>query len=115
MLEKFQKFIRKLQNSEEAVKKRWLFGATALVMLLVTALWSVYISHTVKNLTNAETEEANNLSFSAVFNTGLQILGEETIEEIKILIDKTKSLTTFKKEFDFTLDTLEEIQPKQLP
>lgn len=110
-----KKFIQKLQNSDEATKKRWLFGATSVTMIFVIALWSVYISYSVENLNTAAETKENGLSFSTVFSTGFKILSEETITKLKTLIAGAEPLTILKKDFDFTLDTLEEIPPTPLP
>ncbi len=114
-MQDIKNFIYQLQNSDEATKKKWLFGATAIVMIVIIALWSIYISFEVKNLGGNETSQSKNLSFAAVFSTGFDMLDQETKQQIKELVDKTKSLIVLEKKFDFTLDTLPEIKPKQLP
>ncbi len=114
-MQEIKNFIYRLQNSDEATKKRWLFGATAVVMILVIALWSICISFEVKNVGANETSQTNNPSFFAVFSTGLNMLDKETKQQIKELINQTKSFMSFKKDFDFTLNTLEKIEPKLLP
>lgn len=39
-----RKFIEKLQNADEARKKRWLIGLSAAAMILIVGLWVIYLN-----------------------------------------------------------------------
>lgn len=43
-LDKARKFLRELQRSDKTRKKRWLIAFTAFSMIVVLALWLVYIN-----------------------------------------------------------------------
>jgi hypothetical protein len=41
------KWLEKLQNADEARKKRWLIGLSAAAMIIIVALWIFYLKMTI--------------------------------------------------------------------
>lgn len=112
-MQKLQNFLNDLQNSDQERKKRWLIGGTVITIVIIAALWSIYISQTIKSLSSAGTEEKP--AFSAVFNTGLKILKNDLTAKIGNFMGEAKSLNIFGADLNFTVENLEKIQPKKLP
>ncbi|MEK7635836.1 MAG: hypothetical protein AAB405_01970 [Patescibacteria group bacterium] len=80
-------FIEKLQNSDDAVKKRWLVIMSGLSMIIVIAIWLVFLN----NLMQRHGENSSGQSettFWQVFKTGLQIAGNSIKEKSADLIYK---------------------------
>lgn len=101
MFFKLQNFLNELQNSSQERKRRWLIGGTAAAMIFILAVWSFYITQTIKNLSSAGAEEKP--SFAAVFNSGLKIVREELTSKIANLAG-----------LNFVAEDLPKIEPKKL-
>ena len=94
MFKKLKIFLQKIQNSDEATKKRWLIGATAISMILVIGLWLVYIQSTVKSIGNNIENQESTVGFWQIFKNGLVVVFNLVKENIKIIISEiTKSRT----------------------
>jgi len=94
MFKKLKIFLQKIQNSDEATKKRWLIGATAISMILVIGLWLVYIQSTVKSIGNNIEKQESTVGFWQIFKNGLVVVFNSVKENIKIIISEiTKSRT----------------------
>lgn len=76
MWQKFHKFIEKIQNSNEATKKRWLIGASAVSMVFIITLWLVYIGFIIKPIDGEKTSTSTD-EFWPVFKNGLIIARAE--------------------------------------
>lgn len=63
-------FVEKLQNSDDAVKKRWLIGLSAATIILVIGLWVVYLNFTIDKIGESEQEAPSGTSFWQVLKTG---------------------------------------------
>lgn len=73
--------IKKLQKSEEAVRRRWLYLSTAVSFVLVSGLWLGYLSLTVPALeTAAGTPAVKSASLWSVLGAGLEEIKRQ-IEE----------------------------------
>ncbi len=109
MWQRFKRFIEKIQNSDEAIKKRWLIGASAASMIIVITVWLLYISFVIKPVGNQESPSADG-QFWPIFKNGLVIVGSElknlngrvwdmTKNQIKNLISiiMTERTTTFEQ------------------
>ena len=98
MWQNIKNFITKLQNSDEAIKKRWLIGASAVAMILIISLWLVYLNYTLGKTGAVENESDNSTSFWQVFKTGLVIVGNSIKDKagdlIYVLKDKIGSRNT---------------------
>lgn len=94
MFKKLKVFLQKIQNSDEATKKRWLIGATAISMILVIGLWLVYIQSTVKSIGNNIEDQESTVGFWQIFKNGSVVVFNSIKENIKIIISEiTKSRT----------------------
>lgn len=94
MFKKLKVFLQKIQNSDEATKKRWLIGATAISMILVIGLWLVYIQSTVESIGNNIEDQESTIGFWQIFKNGLVVFFNSVKENIKIIISEvTKSRT----------------------
>jgi uncharacterized Rmd1/YagE family protein len=94
MFRNLKTFLQKIQNSDEATKKRWLIGATAISMILVIGLWLVYIQSTVKSIGNNIGDQESTVGFWQIFKNGLVVIFNSVKENIKIIISEiTKSRT----------------------
>ncbi len=58
MFTRFQHFIESLQEADEARKKRWVIGASAVAMLIIILLWLMYLSLTLPVVDTGTTAEA---------------------------------------------------------
>jgi len=86
--------LQKIQNSDEATKKRWLIGAAAVSMILVISLWLVYIQSTVKSIGDNIKDQESTIGFWQIFKNGLVIAFDSIKENIKVIISEiTKSRT----------------------
>ncbi|MDP3999804.1 MAG: hypothetical protein Q8P76_04445 [bacterium] len=113
-MEKAGNFIQNLQDADEPTRKKWLIIFTAITMVIVIAFWSVYISYRIQDV-NALEAQKDSPSFSEIFNSGLKILGAETMSKFKALMGDSQYLNTSGKDFKFTVENLEPVAPKQLP
>lgn len=94
MFEKLKAFLKKIQNSDENTRKRWLIGTTAISMVLVISLWLVYIQSTVKFISNNIEDQESTIGFWQIFKNGLVVILNSVKENIKIIISEiTKSRT----------------------
>ncbi len=76
MRQKFHKFIEKIQNSNEATKKRWLIGASAVSMIFIITLWLVYIGFIIKPIDGEKVSTPTD-EFWPIFKNGLIIARAE--------------------------------------
>ncbi len=86
MLKILKQHLKKIQDSNEAVKKRWLIGASAIMMIFVIGGWLIYFNHTIETAKNIENEITVSTSFWQVFKAGLIITGESIKEFANNLI-----------------------------
>jgi len=88
MLGKLKKFLNNIRNSDEATKKRWLIGASALSMILIIGLWLVYMRFSFESLTNSRQGQEPAIGFWQIFKNGLKVTGESLWDNIKGFILK---------------------------
>ncbi|MBI3046271.1 MAG: hypothetical protein HYY86_01865 [Candidatus Harrisonbacteria bacterium] len=120
MTGKIQNFFLKLQQEDEATRKRWLIILTSGTMAVVVSLWLVYLNFTIKALApEPPKEEAGFFKTSA---NGLQIISQETALKIsqlsaylKSLANQTNSITIQPANINLILEDLETVKPKKLP
>jgi hypothetical protein len=94
MFEKIKIFLNKIQNSNEAVKKRWLIGATAVSMILVVSFWLIYMQSTIQFSNNNIEKQESGVGFWQIFKNGLAIFSNSIKENIKMLFNEiTQSRT----------------------
>ena len=90
-------FLHKLQTSEERIKLRWLIGTSAVVMIIVVFVWLNYFSTLVESgASGAEPGDgAQDIGFWQTFKGGLAFIGQSFGDEIKTLLGKIQSPSTY--------------------
>lgn len=94
MFKKIKKSIEKIQDSDEAAKKRWLIASSAVTMILVISLWLVYINNTIQPVNNVIEKQESEIGFWQIFKNGLNIVGESIWDGVKSFISKITSERT---------------------
>ena len=87
MWQNLKNFIKNIQNSDEAVKKRWLIGLSAVSIILVIGLWLMSFNFTAEKITAAEQKSAE-VGFWQIFKTGLTITVGSALENVEKLFSK---------------------------
>ena len=80
-------FIKKLQNSEDNVKKRWLIILSGLSMVIIIVIWFIYLNNTMEKIGEKQSRQSET-TFWQVFKTGLRITGNAIKEKSGELIYK---------------------------
>jgi hypothetical protein len=98
MFKRLKTLLRRIQNSDEAIKKRWLVGATAISMILIIGLWLGYVNSTIKSAGDDDQNRESSIGFWQVFRNGLSVIYKSIYESIKesvksIILEITKSRT----------------------
>jgi len=98
MLENFKKTIQNIQTAEDSKKKRWLFILSALAMILVIGVWTIYLNKIIVNLGPAETEkktsQQQSIQIPEESSWQIFIAGLKTISsQIKELIAQTREIS----------------------
>ncbi|MBT9170622.1 MAG: hypothetical protein DDT18_00966 [Actinobacteria bacterium] len=88
MFKSLKKYLKKIQHSDEATKKRWLIVSSAIAMILVISLWLVYISWTIKSVGDNIEKQGSEPGFWQIFKTGLKVVGESAWNNIKNIVSK---------------------------
>ncbi len=89
-----KKYLEKIQNSDEATKKRWLVAATAVSMIIVIGFWFVYINYTTKPAVENTAVQTPNIGFWQIFKNGLAVIYQSLKEKVQIIFSEiTKSRT----------------------
>lgn len=65
-------FIEKIQNSEDNVKKRWLVILSGLSMVIIIAIWLIYLNNIMEKVGEKQSRQSGT-TFWQIFKTGLQI------------------------------------------
>ncbi|MEK7192081.1 MAG: hypothetical protein AAB646_01010 [Patescibacteria group bacterium] len=115
MLESVKKFIKKVQNTEDRVKRNWVFALSGTTMAITVALWLVYVNLTVKNVSPAaekvKTETAKKTGFISTFGAGLS----QIAAQIKSKLSVKNNIFINRPNINFQLEGLEEIKRTKLP
>ena len=88
MWRKLNKFIGKIQSSNEATKKYWLIVSSAIAMVLIISLWLIYINWTIKSVGDNIEKQDSEPGFWQIFETGLRVAGESVWNNIKNIASK---------------------------
>lgn len=78
-MNKIREFIKKLQESDEIIKRRWLFLFSGLSMIAVIFLWTKYLNSIVGPVNapvQSNQEVSQNFSFWQTFRAGLGIVSD---------------------------------------
>lgn len=133
-----KKIIKRIQKSDESIKKRWFIGGSVVSMIFVIALWLLSLQintpalvaqeESQKPKTTSKTEETQNSVFGT-FENGLLNIAEDlktkyrTLKEqlggglnsLKSKIEKTNDISIGSTEVKFEPQQLEKIPPTPLP
>lgn len=107
-IEIYKNKLAKIQDSEEPVKKRWLWGLSGLSMSLVLVIWIGYMNMTINAVdpdssSQIKTEPQIALSekFSKWSGTAIHQI-YSSIQKVISQIDKPNKLEIKKDDFNFT-------------
>ena len=92
-----REFIKKIQNSDEPTKRKWIIICSAISMFVIVVIWLIYFnfSFNAENAQKMEVVDNSRTEFWNVFKTGLKVvwngmknkisglMGSNTIEIIK--------------------------------
>lgn len=83
-------FFEKVRSSDEATKKRWVIGSSAVVMGVVVLLWIVYFNAFVTGFAPSPAPENNNkegggFSFLTALRSGAALVGDTVIGGAKTI------------------------------
>lgn len=133
-----RKFIKRLQKSDDVIKKRWFVGGSVVSMIFVIALWLLSMQINTPTLvakeesqkpkTTAKTEEAQDSIFGT-FENGIYNIAEDLktkyvsfkeqigdgVGSFKSKIEKTNDMSIKNTEVKFEPQHLEQIPPTLLP
>lgn len=114
------KFIKKLQNSDEATKKLWLVVLSATTMIIVVGLWLIYTKSTLVRLEPStqtpekslvQTESNNAVSVKDTLLAGLKLVGSK----IKAAASAQNHFTVTPMDKNFVVEDLNPIPKTTLP
>lgn len=135
---RLRKFVKRLQKSDDATKKRWFIGGSVISMIFVITLWLLSLQINTPTLVakeelqklkaTAKTEETQS-SMLDTFENGIYNIAEdlktkyETFKEqlgnnfssLKSKIEKTNDISIENTEVKFEPQHLEQIPPTPLP
>ncbi|MBN2197803.1 hypothetical protein JW698_01230 [Candidatus Wolfebacteria bacterium] len=90
---KIRELLKKIQNSDENIKKRWLIGASAISILLIIIIWLIYLKFT----TNSNVSKINpekTIGFWQIFKNGLIVIFQSIKDFfINLFLELTKEKT----------------------
>ncbi|MEK7658139.1 MAG: hypothetical protein AAB366_03070 [Patescibacteria group bacterium] len=66
---KLREFIKNLQNSDYTVKKRWLIGLSGVSMIIIIAIWLIYLNYSIEAVGVEEIKEPE-IGFWRIMATG---------------------------------------------
>ncbi|MCL5733161.1 MAG: hypothetical protein M1334_00655 [Patescibacteria group bacterium] len=81
MFEKFEKYLKKLQNSDEDTKRQATIIGTIIIMAIIVLIWFQFFNPVAQQTTAAP--EQNKISFFSTFQNGLGIVGNAIGSKIK--------------------------------
>ncbi|MEK7554399.1 MAG: hypothetical protein AAB518_00215 [Patescibacteria group bacterium] len=121
MIQRITMFVRKLQNSPEATRRRWLIGLSGASAVLVVLLWVSYLDAIVEP-TQAPRANIQEPGFVATFGKGVQVVigeakesGERFSGSVKEILGGTNEITFQKPPEDFILDSLPPVPRTPIP
>ena len=125
MFKNLLKFIEKIRNSHEEIRRRWLVILSGSSMVIVIALWVLYINVTIQNTPSPVTEtvkETQNPGLAEVFLTGFKIVTAQIKDSATQIINSLRkqvltpnSITIDSLERNFVIENLEPIPKTPLP
>lgn len=86
------KFLEKLQNADEATKRRWMIFSTIVIMAVVVYVWAAYFNNLVAGFSQAQPTEppvssAGGFTFWATLKNGTAVLYQAFMGKLHALGD----------------------------
>ncbi|MBI2515036.1 hypothetical protein HYV91_02535 [Candidatus Wolfebacteria bacterium] len=82
-MQAIKKFLEKIQNSDEAAKKRWVAGASALAMIMIIFFWAFTMNPLADSTSRLRGEAGP--GFWEIFTSGLREVTASIKNELKNL------------------------------
>ncbi len=133
-MKRLKTFIKKLQRSDDKVKRRWYTGGAVLSMAIVLVLWTFYLSKFVTQSQPEETTPSKETETSRAgawetFKKGFEAIGEDTRARFKNpdnafggalggiggKINETRDILIETPESDFYFEGAEDIPTATIP
>ena len=123
MIKDLKSFIVRLQNSDEATKKRWLIIFSSAATIIIVVLWAAYLNYTVLSVEgSANTLVAGRPTIFKIFTAGFSVVGKKTetgLANSLIYFNKRitseNKLTIDRSNHNFILESLDPLPIRQLP
>lgn len=79
-------FLEKLQSSDESTKRRWMFGSTVIVMVIVVYVWLAYFNNLVGSFNEQQpaAPEAG-FTFWQTMKGGMAVIYQTFVRELEAL------------------------------
>ncbi len=116
-------FIAKIQNSDERTKKLWLAAFSAVSMIVVVGLWTVYVRVTIPSLAQTAQADTGEVAanaqpqtpgFFSVFAAGLKIIADKVQGVVASKVAEHNDIVIENQDQNFTLEGLPAIPPTKL-
>lgn len=123
-MESIKKFFSKLQDSDEATRRRWLVLLSGASMIIVITLWISYVNLIVEPVGREEkiAESRIEPGFAEVMRAGLTVVAKEikeaainTLAYVRVTVGSTNQIKVNLLERNFIDEELPEIKPVALP
>lgn len=114
-MKKVINFIRELQNSDEATKKRWLIILSGVSMVVVVGIWLVYFNWSLEKISPAQQQAAVETSGIKETLGDLKATLDNGITAIKDQLSRSKSYDISATERNFILEKAGQLPKNQLP
>jgi hypothetical protein len=85
MWEKLKNKLKRIQESDEQIKKRWLVLMSVISMAVIVAIWLFFLNSPIGENKADKTESSEEVSFGQVFKAGLNSVSGSGWEEVKNL------------------------------
>jgi len=85
-MKKLKTFVKKLQRSDDARKRRWYFGTAVVAMSLVIFMWGLYVSAFITDEESAAASiesQAGETGLFRTFGLGWQKMREEALRQFQ--------------------------------
>jgi|SRR3989344_1025391 len=118
MLHGLKQLVAGLQKSDEARKRRWIFGATTVTMTLVAFFWLAHLNATVKNVSIGAGAvpkiESRESGFLATMERGGAIVYQNLSAFLKTKINAKKEIDIEQKRINFQASDIPAIEPRDM-
>ena len=84
-------FLKRLQESDENVKRRWLIVSSAVIMILIVFIWLNYFNTLIQQASSPVDQAEYGLTFWQTFKSGLGIVSQGIAIKIKSWFEVLRS------------------------